>query len=304
MKKFTVCLLISILLHLGMFAAFPFFEFKPKERESIYVSIEPIPAKMVESVGPVVTPESASRPVKTAKPDETVKPKEKLENKAEPEVAPVVAPEKEPEKSVKEVEQAQAVEPDVVHTESEATMLSSVDEVVALPASGEEAFPTAEVNPVIAEESSMESHEDSISISTETAAAELTPVLTDNETASEETAPEEEEAEEVLPRDGRADVVIVQTFVGDRIQGQIEFKGKGRRLVNSPSAPDFKLSNNTTVTVEFKIDKYGATYDIVIPPIAKDIETMLRDIVRKMRFSAVLYDEPDQASMKITLTVR
>ena len=145
-------------------------------------------------------------------------------------------------------------------------------------------------------------------------APEETPVIEDTPAAAvpevENTAPEEnntadeesEPIEEIL--DGRVDVPTVQEFVGDRIRGQIEFKGNGRKFTNQPAAPNFRLSNNTVAIIEFKIDRFGNTYDIVISPISNEVELMLTDFVSKMRFGAVLYDEPDTASMTITLQVR
>lgn len=106
-------------------------------------------------------------------------------------------------------------------------------------------------------------------------------------------------------RDGKVDVPLMQTFVGDRIQGQLEFQGKGREMVSMPKAPDFQLTRNTQVAISFKIDKNGRTYDIVVPPLGQaDLEQKLRNFVKDMRFSAVLYSEADSATLRITLNVR
>ena len=121
---------------------------------------------------------------------------------------------------------------------------------------------------------------------------------------AEEETPEPEPEPEPEPRDGRADITTVQTFISDRIQGQIEFKGLGRKLISTPDALDFRLSNNTSIQLSFKIDSFGIPYDIEIPPVPVELERMLTDFVRKMRFSAVLYDEPDFAGMKVELRVR
>ena len=106
--------------------------------------------------------------------------------------------------------------------------------------------------------------------------------------------------------DGKVEeVVTVQTSIGERIQYDLTFTGVGRKFREAPTKlGDFKLSNNTTVTVLFKIDKSGRTFDIEIPPVPREVEIMLRDFVRNVKFSAVLYDEFDSAEIKITLRVR
>lgn len=293
MKKYSVCLLLSLLIHAAVFIAFPFFNYSPKKREYIIVSIDPVPSRKVESVSPKVSSKSAGsgkvdKPADTAKPT-AEKPKEKTEEKPA-EVKPAEKPVQTAPTANSSNNQGKSVGSDKPNAEN----------ILDLPEKGEEEFPVSdEQGQSTIEGDNAQDKNNGISIAApggvDTKSGEETVENSGSEKAAEET-PE--------PRDGRADVAIVQTFVGDRIQGQIEFKGKGRKLVSTPSAPDFKLSNNTTVTVDFKIDQYGATYDISIPPLSRDIEVMLRDFVRKMRFSAVLYDEADQASMRITLTVR
>ena len=130
--------------------------------------------------------------------------------------------------------------------------------------------------------------------------SDLTDELSGAEHPGTETAALPAKAE----RDGKVDLPAVQTFIKDRIQGEVSFAGKGRKLVSTPEADKFRLSNNTTVRISFKIDMNGAPYDIEIPPIQKDVEYMLYNFVDKMRFSAVLYREPDSAEIKITLKVR
>jgi hypothetical protein len=95
-----------------------------------------------------------------------------------------------------------------------------------------------------------------------------------------------------------------QTPAGEPFEYALYVTGKGRRLMSTQAVSDFRLSNNTTVRINFKIDKNGVPYDITIPPVPRDIELMLRDFARGMRFSAVLYNEPDSVEVKVTLTVR
>ncbi|MDR2869616.1 MAG: hypothetical protein LBV04_04115 [Deferribacteraceae bacterium] len=115
---------------------------------------------------------------------------------------------------------------------------------------------------------------------------------------------EETPTEPVEEPDRRVDVPVIATFVSDRISGEIEFKGKGRRPSRVPPAPDFKLSNNTSVKISFKVDAAGRPIDIIMPPLSPELERTLRAFVEQMRFSAVLYNEPDEATMTIDLKVR
>ncbi len=298
MRIKLIFLFLAVVLHLFLFLVMPQVFKMPERRTVTVVSIEPVertvPKVVTAPEKPASRMESAKSAAAEQKPAQPKPPQEKPKPAPKPaEPKPKPADPKPAEPSTKPVEPKPEPVPRSAEPKPEEPKPVEVPATPAeqLPEKGEETFSKPEEkSPIIADEH----------MNTDSSGAR--PASPAEEDWAEAAAAPAPPVKEEL--DGKVDIHTVPTFVGDRMQYSLSFTGKGRKFISSPMLGDFKLSNNTTVTVLFKIDKNGTTYDIEVPPVPGDIDLMLRDFVRKMRFSAVLYNESDSAEIKITLKVR
>jgi len=80
---------------------------------------------------------------------------------------------------------------------------------------------------------------------------------------------------------------------------------RNRRLTNSPEKPTFSLTTDTSVRLGFKVDREGNTYSIVLLKSSDSkIERLAIDFVKKLKFNAVLADEPESAEIILNFRVR
>jgi outer membrane biosynthesis protein TonB len=80
---------------------------------------------------------------------------------------------------------------------------------------------------------------------------------------------------------------------------------RNRRLTNSPERPTFALATDTKVRLGFKVDREGNTYSIIIlNSTDSKIERLAIDFVKKLKFNAVLAEEPETAEIILNFRVR
>ncbi|MGD9807729.1 MAG: hypothetical protein AB7E76_08195 [Deferribacterales bacterium] len=80
---------------------------------------------------------------------------------------------------------------------------------------------------------------------------------------------------------------------------------RNRRLANSPEKPTFSLTTDTSVRLGFKVDREGNTYSIILlNSTDSKIERLAIDFVKKLKFNAVLSDEPESAEIILNFRVR
>ncbi|MCD8554802.1 hypothetical protein [Seleniivibrio sp.] len=86
---------------------------------------------------------------------------------------------------------------------------------------------------------------------------------------------------------------------------KIKNLGGNRKLVYTPEKPSFSLTSNTNVRVEFKVDRGGNTYSIVLlNRTDSNIERLAIDFVRKLKFNAVLNADAESAEITLYFRVR
>lgn len=78
-----------------------------------------------------------------------------------------------------------------------------------------------------------------------------------------------------------------------------------RGIAHTPPEPSFALTQNTKVSVRFKIDRQGNTYGIVlITRTDSKIERLAVEFVEKLKFSSVTYAGSDSAEITLYFKVR
>lgn len=80
---------------------------------------------------------------------------------------------------------------------------------------------------------------------------------------------------------------------------------RNRELTNIPEKPVFSLTTDTIVRVGFKVDREGNTFSIILlNSTDSKIERLAIDFVKKLKFNAVLADEPESAEIILNFRVR
>ncbi len=78
-----------------------------------------------------------------------------------------------------------------------------------------------------------------------------------------------------------------------------------RKVLYVPADPVFALTNDTSVTIKFNIDKAGNTYNITfVSRTSTDIEKLAYDYISKMKFDAVIEDREDFAQITMFFKVQ
>lgn len=78
-----------------------------------------------------------------------------------------------------------------------------------------------------------------------------------------------------------------------------------RKVVYLPPDPVFALANDTKVTVRFNIDKAGNTYNITfISRSSYDVEKLASDYISRMKFDAIIENRDDFAQITIQFKVQ
>jgi outer membrane biosynthesis protein TonB len=80
---------------------------------------------------------------------------------------------------------------------------------------------------------------------------------------------------------------------------------RNRSLTTTPERPEFALTTDTTVRLGFKVDREGNTYSIaLLNSTDSQIERLAIDFVKKLKFNAVLAEEPESAEIILNFRVR
>lgn len=80
---------------------------------------------------------------------------------------------------------------------------------------------------------------------------------------------------------------------------------RNRKLERIPEKPVYSLTTDTVVRVEFKIDREGNTYAIILKNSTDSkIERLAIDFVKKLKFNAVLDSKPETAEILLDFRVR
>ena len=78
-----------------------------------------------------------------------------------------------------------------------------------------------------------------------------------------------------------------------------------RKISYLPPEPEFALTNDTSVTLKFNIDKQGNTYNITfISRSSTEIEKLSYDYISNMKFDAIIDDREDFAQITIFFKVQ
>jgi len=98
---------------------------------------------------------------------------------------------------------------------------------------------------------------------------------------------------------------IVSSETSSRDFFVIKNLNRNRALTNVPEKPVFSLTTDTTVRVGFKVDREGNTFAIILQNSTDSkIERLAIDFVKKLKFNAVLAEEPESAEIILNFRVR
>lgn len=285
MRLLAVLLVVSLIVHLGLFAV-PLPEKKLEKKEVIPVSI--VDYKTIE--------QKKEQPKKQQKP----KPKP-VEKKAEPkkEVKKEVKKETASVETKKPAAPKQPVENKKV--EEKPFRPKGADDPLVLPDINVPLTPTEAVpeiavpdvpKPNVNVPLDTADNQKNIDISKELSSL--------SETQKEMQAANNNTANEVQKETAKAE---------DAVKGNIynfDIAPTGnRKVVYLPPDPVFALANDTKVTVRFSIDKAGNTYNIIfITRSSVDVEKLAADYISRMKFDAIIENREDFAQITMQFRVQ
>lgn len=289
MRLLAVLLVVSLIVHLGLFAI-PLPEKKCEKKEVIPVSI--VDYKTLE--------QKKEQPKKQQKP----KPKP-VEKKAEPKKDVKKEPQKEVKKETASVETKKASAP------KQQVENKKVEEKPFRPKGADDPLVLPDINVPLTPNETMpeiavpDVPKPNIDVPLESAENQKNIDISKELSSLSEAQKEMQAADNNITSDVQKETAKAEEAVKGNIYNFDIAPTGNRKVIYLPPDPVFALANDTKVTVRFSIDKAGNTYNIIfITRSSTDVEKLASDYVSRMKFDAIIENREDFAQITMQFKVQ
>lgn len=289
MRLLAVLLVVSLIVHLGLFAI-PLPEKKLEKKEVIPVSI--VDYKTLE--------QKKEQPKKQQKP----KPKP-VEKKAEPKKDVKKEPQKEVKKETASVETKKASAP------KQPVENKKVEEKPFRPKGADDPLVLPDINVPLTPNETMpeiavpDVPKPNIDVPVESAENQKNIDISKELSSLSEAQKEMQAADNNIISEVQKETAKAEEAVKGNIYNFDIAPTGNRKVVYLPPDPVFALANDTKVTVRFSIDKAGNTYNIIfITRSSTDVEKLASDYVSRMKFDAIIENREDFAQITMQFKVQ
>lgn len=289
MRLLAVLLVVSLIVHLGLFAI-PLPEKKLEKKEVIPVSI--VDYKTLE--------QKKEQPKKQQKP----KPKP-VEKKAEPKKDVKKEPQKEVKKETASVETKKASAP------KQPVENKKVEEKPFRPKGADDPLVLPDINVPLTPNETMpeiavpDVPKPNIDVPLESAENQKNIDISKELSSLSEAQKEMQAADNNITSEVQKETAMAEEAVKGNIYNFDIAPTGNRKVVYLPPDPVFALANDTKVTVRFSIDKAGNTYNIIfITRSSTDVEKLASDYVSRMKFDAIIENREDFAQITMQFKVQ
>lgn len=288
MRLLAVLLVVSLIVHLGLFAI-PLPEKKLEKKEVIPVSI--VDYKTLE--------QKKEQPKKQQRP----KPKP-VEKKAEPKKDVKKEPQKEVKKETASVETKKTAQKQPVENKK-------VEEKPFRPKGADDPLVLPDINVPLTPNETMpeiavpDVPKPNIDVPVESAENQKNIDISKELSSLSEAQKEMQAADNNITSDVQKETAMAEEAVKGNIYNFDIAPTGNRKVVYLPPDPVFALANDTKVTVRFSIDKAGNTYNIIfITRSSTDVEKLASDYVSRMKFDAIIENREDFAQITMQFKVQ
>lgn len=289
MRLLAVLLVVSLIVHLGLFAI-PLPEKKCEKKEVIPVSI--VDYKTLEQ--------------KKEQPEKQQKPKPKpVEKKAEPKKDVKKEPQKEVKKETASVETKKAAAP------KQQVENKKVEEKPFRPKGADDPLVLPDINVPLTPNETMpeiavpDVPKPNIDVPVESAENQKNIDISKELSSLSEAQKEMQAADNNITSEVQKETAKTEEAVKGNIYNFDIAPTGNRKVVYLPPDPVFALANDTKVTVRFSIDKAGNTYNIIfITRSSTDVEKLASDYVSRMKFDAIIENREDFAQITMQFKVQ
>ena len=288
MRLLAVLLVVSLIVHLGLFAI-PLPEKKLEKKEVIPVSI--VDYKTLE--------QKKEQPKKQQKP----KPKP-VEKKAEPKKDVKKEPQKEVKKETASVEAKKTAPKQPVENKK-------VEEKPFRPKGADDPLVLPDINVPLTPNETMpeiavpDVPKPNIDVPVESAENQKNIDISKELSSLSEAQKEMQAADNNIISEVQKETAKAEEAVKGNIYNFDIAPTGNRKVVYLPPDPVFALANDTKVTVRFSIDKAGNTYNIIfITRSSTDVEKLASDYVSRMKFDAIIENREDFAQITMQFKVQ
>lgn len=288
MRLLAVLLVVSLIVHLGLFAI-PLPEKKCEKKEVIPVSI--VDYKTLE--------QKKEQPKKQQRP----KPKP-VEKKAEPKKDVKKEPQKEVKKETASVETKKTAQKQPVENKK-------VEEKPFRPKGADDPLVLPDINVPLTPNETMpeiavpDVPKPNIDVPVESAENQKNIDISKELSSLSEAQKEMQAADNNITSDVQKETAMAEEAVKGNIYNFDIAPTGNRKVVYLPPDPVFALANDTKVTVRFSIDKAGNTYNIIfITRSSTDVEKLASDYVSRMKFDAIIENREDFAQITMQFKVQ
>lgn len=288
MRLLAVLLVVSLIVHLGLFAI-PLPEKKCEKKEVIPVSI--VDYKTLE--------QKKEQPKKQQKP----KPKP-VEKKAEPKKDVKKEPQKEVKKETASVEAKKTAPKQPVENKK-------VEEKPFRPKGADDPLVLPDINVPLTPNETMpeiavpDVPKPNIDVPLESAENQKNIDISKELSSLSEAQKGMQAADNNITSDVQKETAKAEEAVKGNIYNFDIAPTGNRKVVYLPPDPVFALANDTKVTVRFSIDKAGNTYNIIfITRSSTDVEKLASDYVSRMKFDAIIENREDFAQITMQFKVQ
>lgn len=289
MRLLAVLLVVSLIVHLGLFAI-PLPEKKLEKKEVIPVSI--VDYKTLE--------QKKEQPKKQQKP----KPKP-VEKKAEPKKDVKKEPQKEVKKETASVETKKAAAP------KQPVENKKIEEKPFRPKGADDPLVLPDINVPLTPNETMpeiavpDVPKPNIDVPVESAENQKNIDISKELSSLSEAQKEMQAADNNITSEVQKETAKAEEAVKGNIYNFDIAPTGNRKVVYLPPDPVFALANDTKVTVRFSIDKAGNTYNIIfITRSSTDVEKLASDYVSRMKFDAIIENREDFAQITMQFKVQ
>lgn len=288
MRLLAVLLVVSLIVHLGLFAI-PLPEKKLEKKEVIPVSI--VDYKTLEQKKEQPKKQQKPKPKPVKKKAETKKDiKQESKKEVKKDTASVEAKKAAPKKQVENKQvQEKPFRP------------KGADDPLVLPDINVPLTP----NETIPEIAVPDVPKPNIDVPVESAENQKNIDISKELSSLSEAQKEMQAADNNITSDVQKETAMAEEAVKGNIYNFDIAPTGNRKVVYLPPDPVFALANDTKVTVRFNIDKAGNTYNIIfITRSSVDVEKLAADYVSRMKFDAVIENREDFAQITMQFKVQ
>ena len=289
MRLLAVLLVVSLIVHLGLFAI-------------------PLPEKKLEKkeVRPVYIVDYKTLEQKKEQPKKQQKPKPKpVEKKAEPKKDVKKEPQKEVKKETASVETKKAAAP------KQQVENKKVEEKPFRPKGADDPLVLPDINVPLTPNETMpeitvpDVPKPNIDVPVESEENQKNIDISKELSSLSEAQKEMQAADNNITSDVQKETAKAEEAVKGNIYNFDIAPTGNRKVVYLPPDPVFALANDTKVTVRFSIDKAGNTYNIIfITRSSTDVEKLASDYVSRMKFDAIIENREDFAQITMQFKVQ